>query len=139
MAIQYVIHYDFLDTQNIVHPGCCVPFANRDDANEAWVTMKKNPCFQNMRPEKVEPKRHVVNVEYSKGGTQYTFETALAIKKGMWVVVETNKIDPYTGQTFKKKDVVQAVSDDHDEPESEIEKRFPIKRLSKVFGVVKTK
>lgn len=140
MAIQYIIHYDFIDPEgNVMSNQQTPPMLDRDEANLAWVSMKNNPCFANLRPEKIEPVRHVVNAEYVKNGNPYTFETDMAVKKGNWIVVERETTNPYTGETKKEKVVIQAVSDDHDEAESEIEKRFPITRLKKIFGVVKTK
>jgi cell fate regulator YaaT (PSP1 superfamily) len=76
------------------------------------------------------PTRHVVGVEYVKNGRQYTFETEFAVKKGSWLVVERDD---------GEKVVVQAVTADYNETEEDISKRFDIKRLKKVFGIVTTK
>lgn len=138
--VQCIICYDFVDNDGLVHPNQKTPPMNRDEANKMWVQMKENKCFQNMRPEKIEagPVRHVVDVTFS-GKDKYTYETIFAIKKGNYVVIETEYFDPYTGRKEKVKKVVQAISDDHDESEESIIKRFPLERLKPIFGIVKTK
>lgn len=129
MAKQYIIYWDYCDKKNVVHPNNKISFIDKEEANKTWLEMKSNGSYFNMRAETKEPTRRVVQIEFIKGTNPYTYETTLAVKKGSWLVVEVN------GQ----KKVVQAISDDHDEPEEELAKRFDISKIKKIFGVVKTK
>ena len=137
---KYIIHYDFVNSDGRVYRNQKTPvMPDRDEANEAWIAMKKNPCFANMRPETIAAVRHVVKVEFTKGGKEYTYETTMAVEKGSYVVVETEKYDPVSNTTYKKMEITKAISDDYDEDEEEIAKRFSLDKLKKIVGVVKTK
>lgn len=130
MANKYIIRWDYVDNKGIVHQDNSFDFVDRDEANKAWVIMKNNPCYANLRHETKLATKRVVGIEFIKHGKVYKYETDFAVKEGDDVVVIDNN---------NKKIVVQAVTNDYEETEEELSKEFDISRLKKIFGIVVTK
>ena len=122
------IKYKVLTKENFVFEVPEEQFENETEARTLWNFLKSVGFAVNMEWIDADPVRHVVNVEYTKNGTPYTFETPVPVRKGDWVIVTDRYGDPI---------IVTAVSGDHDEKESDIAKRFPLERLKTIVGVVK--
>lgn len=122
------IKYKVLTKENFVFEVPEEKFEDETEARIRWNYLKSIGFAVNMEWIDADPIRHVVNVEYTKNGTPYTFESPVSVRKGDWVIVTDRYGDPI---------IVTAVSGDHDEKEADIAKRFPLERLKTIVGVVK--
>lgn len=121
----YRITWDFIDLNGFCHIGNKVDFDNKDDANNAWVAMKKNPCFVNMEAVVIEDKYIAVTVTFQNYDKDYTYLTKKPITSKYCVV--------NTSEGLK----VVKVKKCYETTKAELEKALPFARYQYIKGIVK--
>lgn len=119
----------------ITNEGLCVPNVTeklpantpeeKELANARYIFLKTCGFAANVEYQKIDvPSRRVIQAVYSPNGKVYTFEVNFSVRIHEAVEVEDLDNPGYTK-------FVVAVSQDYEETEEEISKRFPIQRLRK--------